>query len=169
MSATQPPSCVTIRPMATLQLPNTDARLTYLAIQYHLARPGSELDRESGRPAKSGLSSVATALEPQLDKAVAELELSSGQRERLDSAMGGSINALKTSPLLDAGGRGTIPAFAETLRRLFPEAAEDPEEALSLAGHMLQLRRRLAAQAQPEADESSGEKPPWWQVWKRRD
>ncbi len=154
--------------MATLQLPNTDARLTYLAIQYHLARPGSELDPEAGRPAESGLSSVAAALEPQLKKAMAEIELTSGQQERLASAISGSINELKTSQLLDAGGRGTVPAFAETLRRLFPEAADDPEEALSLAGHMLQLRRRLAAQVQPQADESSGEKPPWWQVWKRR-
>ncbi len=154
--------------MARLQLPNTDARLTYLAIQYHLARPGSELDRESGRPADSGLSSVATALEPQLEKAVAEIELSSGQQERLDSAISGSINELKTSQLLDAGGRGTISAFAETLRQLFPEAADDPEEALSLAGHMLQLRRRLAAQVQPEVDEASEENQPWWQLWKRR-
>ncbi len=154
--------------MATLQLPNTDARLTYLAIQYHLARPGSELDHETGQPAESGLSSVATALEPQLDKAVAELDLSGGQQMRLDSAISGSINELKTSQLLDAGGRGTIPAFAETLRRLFPEAADDPDEALSLAGHMLQLRRRIAAQVEPEAVEPGGEHQPWWQVWKRR-
>ncbi len=154
--------------MATLQLPNTDARLTYLAIQYHLARPGSELDRETGEAAERGLSSVAEALEPQLDNAVAEIELSGGQQERLDSALSGSINELKTSQLMDAGGRGTIPAFAETLRRLFPEAADDPDEALSLAGHMLQLRRRLAAQVQPEADEPREEQPPWWQLWKRR-
>ncbi len=153
--------------MAKLQLPNTDARLTYLAIQYHLARPGSELDRESGRPADSGLSSVATALEPQLEKAVAEIELNSGQQEKLDSAIGGSINQLKTSQLLDAGG-GMIPGFAETLHRLFPEAADDPEEALSLAGHMLQLRRRLAAQVQPESDEAGEKNQPWWQLWKRR-
>ncbi|MCI0776882.1 MAG: hypothetical protein J4N95_01765 [Chloroflexi bacterium] len=168
MSATQRPQCATIRPMATLQLPNTDARLTYLAIQYHLARPGSELDHESGRPAGSGLSSVAAALEPQLDKAVAEIELNNDQQQRLDSAIGGSINELKTSPLLEAGGRGTIPAFTETLRRLFPEAADDPNEALSLAGHMLQLRRRIAAQALPEADAPDEERQAWWQVWKRR-
>ncbi len=155
--------------MATLQLQSTDARLTYLAIQYHLARPGSELNRESGMPAESGLTSVAAALEPQLEKAVATIELTSGQQKRLDSAISGSINELKTSQLLDASGRGTISAFAETLRRLFPRAADDPEEALSLAGHMLQLRRRLAAQVLPQADESSGEQPPWWQVWKRRD
>ena len=154
--------------MATLQLPNTDARLTYLAVQYHLARPGSELDHESGRPAESGLSSVAAALEPQLDKAVAEIELNNDQRERLNSAIGGSINELKTARLLDAGGRGTIPAFAETLRRLFPEAADDPNEALALAGHMLQLRRRIAAHVQPEADDPGEAKRPWWQVWKRR-
>ena len=155
--------------MATLQLSNTDARLTFLAIQYHLARPGSELDHESGRPVESGLTSVTAALEPQLDKAVATIELDGGQQAKLDSAMSGSINELKTAQLLEGGGRTTIPAFAETLQRLFPEAADDPEEALALAGHMLQLKRRIAVRAQPEAEVPAREKQPsWWQVWKRR-
>ena len=126
------------------------------------------LDHESGKPVESGLTSVAAALEPQLDKAVATMELDGGQQAKLGSAMSGSINELKTSQLLEGGGRSTIPAFAKTLRRLFPEAAADPEEALALAGHMLQLKRRIAAQVQPEPEEPAGEKrPSWWQVWKR--
>jgi hypothetical protein len=112
---------------------------------------------------------VAAALEPQLDKSVATIELDGGQQAKLGSAMSGSINELKTSQLLEAGGRTTIPAFAETLQRLFPEAADDPEEALALAGHMLQLRRRIATQEQPAAEEPDrGTQPSWWQVWKRR-
>ena len=150
------------RRMASLQLSNVDARLMYLALQYHLGRPGSELE------SNQGLAEVAAALEPQLQQAVATIELSADQQRRLDSAIAGSINELKATPILEAGGKGTMPAFAETLRRLFPEAAEDPEEALPLAGHLLQLRRRLNTQATAEIDKPDTVAPrPWWQVWKR--
>ncbi len=154
--------------MANLQLSNVDARLTYLALQYHLARPGSELEQESGQQSDKGLAEVAAALEPQLQQAVATIELSAEQQRRLDSAIGGSINELKATPLLEAGGKGTMPAFAETLRQLFPEVAENPEEALPLAGHMLQLRRRLSTQAAVEIDQPDAiRKRPWWRFWKR--
>lgn len=154
--------------MATIQLSNEDARLTYLALQYHLARPGSELDRESGQGSDQGLTKVAAALEPQLEQAVATIELSADQQRRLDSAIGGSINELKSTPLLAAGGRGTMPAFAETLRRLYPEVAEDPDQALPLAGHMLQLRRRFAGQATEDADDQAATANGfWWRFWKR--
>ncbi len=154
--------------MASLQLSNVDARLTYLALQYHLDRPGSELDQESGKQSDQGLAEVAAALEPQLQLAVATIELSADQQRRLDSAIGGSMNELKSTPILEGGGKSTMPAFAETLRRLFPEVAEDPEEALPLAGHMLQLRRRLNTQAAAEIDEPDAVLPqPWWRFWKR--
>ena len=50
--------------MATFQLANLDARLAYLALQYHLARPGSELDPETKQPTAHGLAGVARSLEP---------------------------------------------------------------------------------------------------------
>ena len=155
------------RHMASLQLSNVDARLMYLALQYHLGRPGSELDQETGQQSDHGLAEVAAALEPQLQQAVATIELSADQQRRLDSGIAGSINELKATPLLEAGGRGTMPAFAETLRRLFPEVAEDPEEALPLAGHLLQLRRRLSTQAAAKTDRPDVvPKRPWWRFWK---
>jgi hypothetical protein len=154
--------------MATLQLSNLDARLTFLALQYHLSRPGSELRREPGAGASTGLAGASAALEPQLDKAVATIDLGDEQRERLASAIGGAINELKATPLLQAGGRQSmVPAFRDALRRLFPDAADNPDEAEQLAGHLVALRRRLVqlppdAPARQDAPKRSG-----WRFWQR--
>ena len=155
--------------MTTIQLANVDARLAYLALQYHLARPGSELDPLTKQPGPHGLAEVARSLEPQLERAVATIELADQQRQRLVSAIAGAINELKSSPLLASGGRTMVPAFQETLRRLFPETADDPDEATQLAGHLLALRRRLE---QIElAPAGAGEEPApsrrWWRFWER--
>lgn len=176
-----PPSCYAGNgfSMTTVHLANLDARLAYLALQYHLARPGSELDPETKQPvahaypeqSRRGLAEVAGALAPQLERAVATIELSDHQRRRLISAVAGTINELKTYPLLDArpGGRDTMPAFDAALRRLFPQAEEEPEEATQLAGHLLLLRRRLERlAAAPAAAETLGPKRrPWWRFWQR--
>ena len=162
--------------MATLQLAPLDAKLIYLALQYHLARPGAELDPESKQPMTHGLAEVAQALEPQLDRAVATVELSEYQRQRLLSAIAGTMNELKTYPLLDAvpperggGRRTTVPGFDAVLRRLFPEVDDEPDEAPQLAGHFMSLRRRLenAAAAAAEEEASSPTRPPWWRFWQR--
>ena len=155
--------------MTTLQLANTDARLAFLALQYHLARPGSELDRETRQPAAHGLAEVAAVLEPQLEQAVATIEVTAQQRERLDSAVAGAINELKSYPLMAGAGRKAAPGFDEALRRLYPQVIEEPEEALQLAGHLVALRRRLdrAQGAEEAAAASSGR--PWWRVWGRRE
>ena len=162
--------------MATLQLAPLDAKLIYLALQYHLARPGAELDPESKQPLTHGLAEVAQTLEPQLDRAVATVELSEYQRQRLLSAIAGTMNELKTYPLLDAvpterggGRRTTVPGFDAVLRRLFPEVEEEPDEAPQLAGHFMSLRRRLAEAAAAVAEEeaSTPTRPPWWRFWRR--
>ena len=162
--------------MATLQLAPLDAKLIFLALQYHLARPGAELDPESKQPMAHGLAEVAQALEPQLQRAVATVELSEYQRQRLLSAIAGTMNELKTYPLLDAvpperggGRRTTVPGFDAVLRRLFPEVDEEPDEAPQLAGHFMSLRRRLedAAAAAAEEEASTPARPPWWRFWQR--
>ena len=163
--------------MATFQLANMDARLALLALRYHLARPGAELDPETKQPTAHGLAEVADVLEPQTGSAVATIELSEYQRERLLLAISGTMNELKTYPLLDAlpperggGRRSTVAGFDATLRGLFPEVAEDPEEAVQLAGHLLALRRRLgSATVEPAAAEAgvrAGRS--WWRFWDRR-
>ena len=163
--------------MATFQLANLDARLVYLALQYHLARPGSELDPETKQPLAHGLAEVAQALDPQLDRAVAAIELSAYQHQRLFSAIGGTLNELKTYPLLDpvppergGGRRSTVAGFDTVLRRLFPEVNEDPEETLKLAGHLMALRRRLERTPEPAATEASTgpTRGRWWRFWERR-
>lgn len=152
--------------MTILQLANPDARLAFLALQYHLARPGSELDRETRQPAAHGLAEVSALLEPQLELAVATIEVSAEQHQRLDSAVAGAINELKSYPLMAGAGRSAAPGFDEALRRLYPEVIEEPEEALQLAGHLVALRRRLArTEVADELAASRGR--PWWRVWER--
>jgi hypothetical protein len=156
--------------MTTLQLANADARLAYLALRYHLARPGSELDHETRQRAAHGLAEVERALEPQLEQAVATIELNDEQRRRLLSAVAGAINELKSYPLMAGAGRGAAPGFDEALRRLYPGVAADPEEALQLAGHLVALRRRLERAEvadEPPSGEPAGR--PWWRFWARGD
>ena len=158
--------------MVTVQLSHLDAKLTYLALRYHLARPGSELDPETKQIAPHGLAEVAQALEPQLEQAVATIELSEHQQQRLLSAIGGTMNQLKAYPLLTplppdrAGGRDASMAdFEAALRRLFPEVAEEREEAPQLAMHLLTLRRRLqrvASTSSPAEQPSGRTKGRWW-------
>jgi hypothetical protein len=159
--------------MTALQLPNLDARLTYLALQYHLARPGAELDPATRAPAARGLAEVAQVLEPQLDKAAATIEVDDRQRDRLLQAMAGAVNELKAYPLFDplpGGGRRTAsPAFDAALRRLFPEVEDEPDEASQLAGHMLQLKRRLERAApEPSPASEALRRKTWWRFWERR-
>ena len=162
--------------MATFQLANLDARLVYLALQYHLARPGSELDPETKQPVAHGLAEVAQAMEPQLDRAVAAIELSAYQHQRLLTAISGTLNELKTYPLLDpvppergGGRRSTVAGFDAVLRRLFPHVSENPEETLELAGHLMALRRRLELAPEPAATPASAgpARGRWWRFWER--
>lgn len=149
--------------MTSFQLSNNDARLAYLAMQYHLSRPGSELDPDTKQPSEQGLAGVARSLEPQLEKAVATIDLSDYQRQRLVSAVAGSMNELKTYPLLAGGGQTTVPAFYETLVRLFPKVRKEPDEASQLAAHMMALRRRL--ERAPAEASAAPQRRPWWRFW----
>jgi len=152
--------------MTTVQLTNLDAKLAYVALQYHLARPGSELDPATKEASAHRLSDVARELEPQLARASATIELSDEQRRRLVSAIAGAMNELKASPLLAGGGQTMVPAFRDALQRFFPDAADDVDESTQLAGHMLTLRRRLE-QIEPAAGRENGGGRRWWSFWKR--
>jgi len=133
----------------SLRLPQRQARLVALAVRYHLARPGSELDRETLQEYEHGLAEVPAALEPQLDAASATLELSSLQVTLLATAMSSVVSELKMYSVFDtmAGESGrprsTAAGFDERLRGLFPEVAAEPAAADALAGEMTMLRREL--------------------------
>ncbi len=169
---------------AELRLQPTEAKLIFLALAYHLARPGSELDPETKTPVQHGLAEVSSALQPQLSQPVASIALSAYQLERLGSAMLGSVNELKVYPMLEArppeeggGRRSTVPGFDQTLRHLFPEVDEDPDEVLAIAERMIALKRRIdkaleeaRAGEEPSQPPAAGEsRAPrrWWQFGRR--
>jgi hypothetical protein len=163
--------------MVSAQFQNRDARIVYLATIYHLGRPGSETDAITLEHHNRGLGPVRVALEPQLDNAVATLELSDYQLHRLGEALLGVVNELKQVEL--ARGRSAVPGFTEALTRVFPDVdADDPGTALDLVGHAVMLRRRLdtavrdASEAGRAAREEEQRAPdatrrPWWKVWQR--
>ena len=133
-----------------LQLRQEEAKLVFLAIAYHLCRPGSELDPITKQPVEHGLAEVARDLQPQLRLAVAQVRLNDAQRTRLLSGMLGSITELKAYPMLEArpdadggGRRSSVAGLDRSLRHLFPEVEEDAQAALDVAEQMLMLRRRL--------------------------
>jgi hypothetical protein len=162
-----------------LRLPPTQAKLVFLAIAYHLARPGSELDPETKLPSQHGLAEVSSALQPQLRQAVASITLSAYQLERLGSAVLGVVNELKVYPMLEArppeeggGRRSSVPGFDRTLRHLFPEVEEDPDEATALIEPLVTLKRRLDAALREAGEEEqrlapSPQRRPWWRFWRQ--
>ena len=166
----------------SLTLPQHQARLLYLAVAYHLARPGSEVDPITLAEYEHGLAEVKPALDPQMEAGSANLELTPFQMARLNTAMLSTISELKTYSLFGnaAAGtespRSTAVGFDETLRRLFPPVAEDVAYASELAEGLLMLRRQLSAsikraetalveEAQTvEAARKATKRP--WQFWK---
>ena len=153
-------------PDIDLSLRQEDARLVFLAVAYHLGRPGSELDPITKQPVEHGLAETARDLQPQLRNAVATLHLIDSQMKRLQSGMLGSITELKAYGVLGAQ-KSTVPGFDGALRHLFPEMEEDAENALSIAEQMLLLKRRLderLAQVPPDEppDAPESSKHRWW-------
>jgi hypothetical protein len=159
----------------TLQLRQEDAKLVFLAIAYHLGRPGSELDPETKQPLEHGLAEVARDLQPQLRMAVAGITLRPNQAKRLLSAMLGSITELKAYAMMGPGSassqtghRSTVPGFDGSLRHLFPEVEDDNQEPLDIAERMLMLKRRLdeatvgLEEEAPLEAEEEGRRKGWW-------
>ena len=144
-----------------LTLPQHEARLVFLAVIHHLARPGSEIDRDTLTVVEHGLAEVMPQLEEQINANCARLELSAYQLSRLSEAMLGAINELKAYPMMDAMSAGsgrprsTAAGFDEAMRRLFPPAALDANYATRLAEDMVMLWRRMESvvgQAETELD-----------------
>ena len=135
--------------MTTLHLNGDDARLLYLAVQYHFDRPGADLD---------------AFVAPETS-----LALTPFQAQRLASAILGAVNELKVYPMLAAGGRRSAAVrFEAALRHLFPDVPDDPEEALAIARALVRLKRRLDIEA------ANGRAGPWrkarrgrWRFWQR--
>jgi hypothetical protein len=125
-----------------LKLTHDEPKLVYLALVYHLGRPGSELDPETKQLDPQGLRGVKTALGNELNADSAVIELDERQYRRLLSAIYGCVTELRGHHLRD-GAPSTVERFSETARALFPEIAGDPAAALDVAEAMVMLHRRL--------------------------
>ena len=134
----------------SLTLPQRNGRLVALAIAYHLARPGSEINPITLSNYEHGLSEAAEALTPQLEKDSIELGLTPFQLTRLNTAMLSTISELKSYSLLDSAGVGTnrprsvAPGFDNALHQLFPTVAISATT-IDLAEEMMLLRRGLSS------------------------
>jgi hypothetical protein len=126
-----------------LQLSPRERRLVALALQYHLGRPGSELDAATKQPLERGLRTLSDAIRhPDANAAgSASFELDAWQHERLLSAMKGCITELRVHHLRQ-GAPSTVEGWSAAALSLFPELA-DPEAGLDLAEEMMLLSRRL--------------------------
>ena len=161
--------------MIELSLRQEEAKLAYLAVAYHLGRPGSELDPVTKLPVEHGLAETAQALQPQLRLAVATISLRDNQLSRLQSAMLGTISELKAYSMLElrptpnGGQRSTVPGFDASLAHLFPEVEEDPERSLDVAEQMLLFKRNLdqklatvPREPDPEVIQPPKKQRNWW-------
>jgi hypothetical protein len=140
-----------------LRLSADDVRLVRLALLYHLARPGAELDASTGKPAEHGLAEVDASL-AERQNAAASLELSDRQTRGLLEAMLGCVNELRVYHL-NGGAASMVPGFNEAACRSFPALAGDPEAALDVAESMMMLRRRLSAPGSGAERRSGGAEP----------
>ncbi|MBF6600210.1 MAG: hypothetical protein IVW36_06845 [Dehalococcoidia bacterium] len=128
--------------MVALKLTHDEPKLVYLALVYHLGRPGSELDRETKLPVEHGLREVKVELGAHLADDAAIIELDDAQYRRLLDAVYGAVNELRVHHMR-SGAESTVARFTETARTLFPEVAADPEAALTVAEAMIMLHRRI--------------------------
>ena len=164
----------------SLRLPQHQARLVALAVAYHLARPGSEIDPDTMDVYEHGLAELPALLDSQVSNEVASVDLNPLQVTLLSTAVSSVINELKVYPILDtmAGAssrpRSTAPGLDDRLRSLFPQVISDPSYASQLAEDMTMLRRHLPSararqileEERKASQEATRSKKPW-QFWKR--
>jgi hypothetical protein len=163
-----------------IKVPQHQAKLVALAVSYHLARPGSELDPDTMSRFKHGLAELVPVIEAQLDEREVVFDLNPLQGMLLSSAFSSTLSELKMYSVFDrmAGEsrrpRSTAPGFDDRLRTLFPAIAGDPSYASRLAEDIAMLRRDMPfararemweLERQAAQLERQQRKP--WQFWKR--
>lgn len=143
-----------------LKLTHDEPRLVYLALVYHLGRPGSELNAETMLPLEHGLREVKVALGRDIQSPEAIIELDDWRFQRLASAIKGCVNELRVYHMREGAISG-VARWTETAETLFPVLKEDPEAALDIAEAMMMLQRRIErAVAKAPAAESELRSPP---------
>jgi hypothetical protein len=139
-----------------LKLTHDEPRLVYLALVYHLGRPGSELDPATRMPVDRGLREVKVALGSELSADSAIIELDEAQSQKLLSAIYGCVTELRGHHLRD-GAPSTVARFTETALSVFPQIKADPEEALVISEAMVMLHRRMKRALERAAESAGGE------------
>lgn len=162
--------------MTLLSLRQRDAQILYLGLLHGEARPARDRQRD-GRESRltNPIPPLRAALEPELTRAVAEIDVPEEALPILGEALGAAINELKQLSMTN--GRSMVPGFAEAARRFFPEIVEEPGAALDVVGHGVMLRRRLTAAAGPGAatrpptttgsEEATPTRRTWSRLWRR--
>jgi hypothetical protein len=125
-----------------LKLTHDEPKLVYLALVYHLGRPGSELDPVTKQPVERGLRDVKLDLGNHLGDESAIIELDDAQFRRLLSAIYGCVNELRVHHMRN-GAQSTVARFTETATTLFPQIAAEPDAALDVSEAMMMLHRRM--------------------------
>ena len=125
-----------------LKLTHDEPRLVYLALVYHLGRPGSELDATTKLPVEHGLREVKVALGRDIERDEAIVELDEAQYRKLLSAIYGTVNEMRVYHMRN-GAESTVARFTATAESLFPEIKDDPDEALAVSEAMMMLHRRI--------------------------
>lgn len=123
------------------KLTHDEPRLVYLALVYHLGRPGSELDPVTIMPGEHGLRATKVELGRDLDAESTVVELDEEQYRKLLSAILGSVTELRGYHL--TGAPSTVERFTETAESLFPAIRADRDEVLDVAEAMFMLQRRM--------------------------
>ena len=160
--------------MHQIQLHNADAKIVYLAVVYHLGRPGSEIDPETMGNHRAALLPIMETVRTQLAAAIVTLNLEHWQVQRLGHAVLGVSNELRQYEISE--GRSIVPNFSETLRDFWPESEQDSHIVSDLVQQTVMLRRQLdasisAAEAEMAAATAVNEaqrvkQKRWWQIWK---
>jgi hypothetical protein len=151
-----------------LKLTHDEPRLIYLALVYHLGRPGSELDPITKQPGEHGLRDVKVGLERDLGADSAIIELDPEQYSKLLSAMYGSVNELRVHHMR-GGARSTVEGFTDTAQAQFPLISTDPAAALDVAEAMMMLHRRIERAVSRAARQAGLAEPRakprgWWKA-----
>ncbi len=137
-----------------LKLTHDEPRLVYLALVYHLGRPGSELDPATKMPVEHGLRGIKVQLGSEIEGDHAVIELDDDQYRRLLSAIYGCVNELRVYHMRN-GAESTVERFTDTARSLFPEISSDAEAALDVSEAMMMLHRRIERAVRRAEDASA--------------
>ena len=128
--------------MIALKLSHDEPKLVYLALVYHLGRPGSEIDPATHASLDHGLREVKLRLGNELELPAPVIELDDWQYARLLSAIKGCVTELRVYHMRE-GATSTVARWTETAETLFPQLTHDRDVALDLAESMMMLQRRI--------------------------